>query len=45
VVALVHALWPTAIASEHITLAGYFGAILVVIGSGLSSLLGNRKTT
>jgi drug/metabolite transporter (DMT)-like permease len=45
VVALVHAMWPTAIASEHITLAGYFGAVLVVIGSGLSSLLGNRKTT
>lgn len=43
VVALVHGLWPSAIASEHITWIGYLGAIAVVIGSGMSSLLGNRK--
>jgi drug/metabolite transporter (DMT)-like permease len=44
VVATVHALWPSAIASEHISFAGYFGAALVVFGSGMSSLLGNRKS-
>ena len=42
-VALVHGLYPDLIGAEHITAAGYAGAVLVVIGSGLSSLLGNRK--
>jgi drug/metabolite transporter (DMT)-like permease len=42
-VAIVHALSPTSIASEHVTSLGYAGAILVVIGSSLSSLLGQKK--
>src|SRR4029079_17492066 len=44
VVALVHGFSPTTVASEHIGTAGYLGAVLVVIGSAMSSLLGNRKT-
>ena len=44
-VALVHGISPNLIGSERITAAGYVGAVLVVIGSGLCSLLGNRKTT
>jgi len=43
-IALVHGLSPGLIRSEHITALGYVGALLVVIGSALSSLLGNRKT-
>jgi drug/metabolite transporter (DMT)-like permease len=43
-IALVHGLSPGLIRSEHITTLGYAGAVLVVIGSALSSLLGNRKT-
>jgi drug/metabolite transporter (DMT)-like permease len=42
-IALMHGISPTLIRSEQITAVGYFGAVLVVIGSGLSSLLGNRK--
>lgn len=43
VVAVVHAISPTTIASEHVTALGYIGAVLVVIGSSLSSLLGQKK--
>ena len=39
-VALVHALWPAAVAPESVTMLGYAGAVLVVIGSAMSSLLG-----
>ncbi len=44
VVALVHSISPATIASEHVTTLGYVGAILVVIGSSMSSLLGQKKT-
>ena len=43
VIAGVHALWPSAIAAEHVAWLGYIGALLVVAGSAMSSLLGNRK--
>jgi len=43
-IALVHGFSPGLIHSEHITTLGYLGAVLVVVGSGLSSLLGNRKS-
>lgn len=43
-VAIVHAISPTTIASEAVTMLGYVGAILVVIGSSMSSLLGQKKT-
>ena len=43
VIALVHALAPDLIGAEQVSTAGYVGAALVVIGSGLSSLLGNRR--
>ena len=39
---LTHSLWPAAIAPEHVTALAIFGAILVVIGSALSSLLGQK---
>lgn len=42
-VAVVHSISPTTIASEHVTMLGYIGAVLVVVGSGLSSLLGQKK--
>ena len=42
VVALVHALWPEAVASEHVGWFGFAGAVLVVVGSALSSLLGQK---
>ena len=42
VVALVHAFWPNAVASEHVGLLGFAGAVLVVVGSALSSLLGQK---
>lgn len=42
-VAIVHSISPTTIASEHVTTLGYIGAILVVIGSSMSSLLGQKK--
>lgn len=40
VVAGVHALWPAAVAPESVTWLGYAGAVLVVAGSAMSSLLG-----
>jgi drug/metabolite transporter (DMT)-like permease len=43
VVAMVHALWPEAVASEHVGVLGFTGAALVVAGSALSSLLGQNK--
>lgn len=42
VVALVHAFWPEAVASEYVGLLGFVGALLVVVGSALSSLLGQK---
>jgi drug/metabolite transporter (DMT)-like permease len=39
----VHALWPTAIAAETVSPLGYAGAVLVVAGSAMSSLLGQRR--
>lgn len=43
-IALVHGLSPGLIHSERISAAGYVGAMLVVIGSAMSSLLGNRRS-
>lgn len=43
VVFAVHALWPTLIRPEAITWLGFAGAGLVVLGSTLASLLGQRK--
>jgi drug/metabolite transporter (DMT)-like permease len=43
VIAIVHGLWPSAVAAEHVGALGYVGAALVVLGSALSSLLGNRE--
>ena len=42
-VAVVHGIWPNVIAPEHVTVIGIIGAVLVVIGSALSSLLGQNK--
>jgi drug/metabolite transporter (DMT)-like permease len=42
-VALVHAYWPAVVASEAVTASGYAGAIAVVVGSAMSSLLGRRE--
>jgi drug/metabolite transporter (DMT)-like permease len=42
-VALVHALWPTGIAAESVGWPGYLGAAAVVVGSGMSSLLGQDR--
>lgn len=42
-VAAVHALWPSVIAPEHVSAVGFAGAALVVVGSALSSLLGQSK--
>ena len=42
-VALVHALWPAWIAPEAVGTAGYVGALAVVVGSGMSSLLGQER--
>ena len=42
VIALVHALAPAAIAPERVTALGYVGAVLVVVGSAMSSLLGAK---
>lgn len=41
-VAVVHSLAPASIAPEHVTWLGYAGAALVVAGSAMSSLLGQR---
>jgi len=43
VIALVHAFWPASIAPERVTMLGYIGAILVVVGSAMSSLLGAKR--
>jgi drug/metabolite transporter (DMT)-like permease len=42
-VALVHALWPGSIAPERIGWLGYTGALLVVLGSAATSLMGSRR--
>ena len=42
-VAIVHSISPSMVASENVTIVGYVGAVLVVIGSSLSSLLGQKK--
>lgn len=42
-VALVHALWPQSIAPERIGWLGYAGAVLVVLGSALTSLMGAKR--
>jgi drug/metabolite transporter (DMT)-like permease len=42
-VALVHAWWPTGIAAESVGAAGYIGAAAVVVGSSMSSLLGQSR--
>lgn len=42
-VGLTHSLWPDVIAPEQVTVIGIFGALLVVIGSALSSLLGQNN--
>lgn len=41
VIALVHSRWPSSIAPEHVGALGYAGALAVVAGSCLCSLLGN----
>ena len=38
----VHWIAPGAIAPEHVSVLGYAGAVLVVAGSAMSSLLGNK---
>jgi drug/metabolite transporter (DMT)-like permease len=43
-VALVHSIWPSSIAPEHVTTLGYVGAVMVVIGSSMSSLLGQKSS-
>ena len=40
---VVHDIWPSAIAPEHVTVIGIIGALLVVLGSALSSLLGQKS--
>jgi len=42
-IAAVHGLWPAAVASESVTVLGYAGAVLVVVGSAMSSLLGKSS--
>lgn len=42
-VSAVHSLWPQYIAPEHVTTLGIVGALLVVVGSALSSLLGQNS--
>ena len=42
-IAGVHAIWPQADAAETEGAIGYVGALLVVAGSAMSALLGNRK--
>jgi drug/metabolite transporter (DMT)-like permease len=43
VVAIVHALWPSTLAPEPMSLVGWVGAALVVVGSTTVSLLGRRR--
>ena len=45
VIALVHSFSPASIAPERVTMLGYVGAVLVVVGSAMSSLLGNKSGT
>jgi len=42
-VAVVHSLWPAAIAPAGVGAGGYLGAGLVVLGSALASLLGRKR--
>src|SRR5436190_5330892 len=42
-IAILHSLSPASIAAESVGAAGYAGAILVVAGSAMCSLLGNSK--
>jgi drug/metabolite transporter (DMT)-like permease len=42
-IAVVHALWPASIAPERVGALGYVGAVAVVVGSCLCSLLGNAS--
>jgi drug/metabolite transporter (DMT)-like permease len=42
-VSAVHSIWPQYIAVEHVSAFGIFGALLVVAGSALSSLLGQKN--
>lgn len=42
-VAGVHALWPTLIHAEHVAWLGFAGAGLVVLGSTLAALMGQRR--
>ena len=42
-VAVVHALWPVAIAPAGVGALGYLGAGLVVLGSALASLMGRKR--
>jgi drug/metabolite transporter (DMT)-like permease len=42
-VAVVHALWPAAVAPEAVGITGYVGAVAVVVGSAMSSLLGRQR--
>jgi len=41
----VNALWPQSLAPERVTLVGVVGAGLVVLGSALASLMGQRRST
>jgi drug/metabolite transporter (DMT)-like permease len=42
-IALLHSLWPASVAAESVGVVGYAGAVLVVVGSAMCSLLGNSK--
>jgi drug/metabolite transporter (DMT)-like permease len=42
-IAVVHASWPASIAPERVGALGYVGAVAVVVGSCLCSLLGNAS--
>jgi drug/metabolite transporter (DMT)-like permease len=42
-VTLVHALWPALIRAEHVAGLGFAGAALVVCGSALAALMGQRR--
>jgi drug/metabolite transporter (DMT)-like permease len=42
-IAALHALWPDRVAAETVGVVGYAGALMVVAGSAMCSLLGNQK--
>jgi drug/metabolite transporter (DMT)-like permease len=42
-IAALHALSPASVAAERVGAAGYAGAVLVVLGSAMCSLLGNAR--